>query len=195
MEEPKKIYVADRKEFREWLMKNHAKEKNVCLMLYKRHTGKGAPSHRETIEEAICFGWIDTTIKRIDKDRYSRNFVKRNAKSKWSKATQGYARDLIKRKLMTPAGILAYKEGLKRPTHDAGLSDNPEIPEDLMNELNKSKKAKENFDKFAPSYRRTYLRWLERAKRIETRKKRINLIVQMALNNNKSGLSPTSKTN
>src|SRR3990167_4363733 len=94
------VEIFSKEDFRKWLSKNHDKEKKVGLILHKKHTGKGSSSHRELMEEAICFGWIDTTIKRIDEDRYIRYFAKRNKNGKWSKATQRYARELVKRKLM-----------------------------------------------------------------------------------------------
>ncbi len=73
-----KITALHRNDFRKWLEKNHQKEKKVCIVLHKRHTGKPAPTHRELMEEAICFGWIDTTVKRLDEDLYARFFAKRN---------------------------------------------------------------------------------------------------------------------
>ena len=157
----------------------------IGLIVYKKHTGKPFLTHKEAMEEAICFGWIDTTIKRIDQDRYLRYFAKRNKNGKWSKATQRYARELVKRKLMMPAGLFAYKEGLKKPTHDHGIPLNPEVPIELLKEFKQNKKLEENFYNFAPSYRRTYLRWIERAKRKETREKRIAEVVKRAVGNNK----------
>ncbi len=89
----KTISVFDRNDFRKWLEENHNKETKVGIILHKRHTGKPAPTHRELIEEAICFGWIDTIIKKLDDDRYLRNFSRRNNNSKWSDNTLGYAKN------------------------------------------------------------------------------------------------------
>ncbi len=75
MSEIKNLEIFNREDFRKWLKKNHKKERRVKLILHKKHTGKGFASHREQIEEAICFGWIDTTVNRIDEDTFSRNFV------------------------------------------------------------------------------------------------------------------------
>src|SRR3989344_889744 len=136
------ITVYKKEEFRKWLSKNHKKENKVAVIIHKRHTGKSAPSHREVMEEAICFGWIDTTIKRLDEDKFIRHFARRSKNSRWSYATLGYAKRLIKEKKMTPAGLHFYKEGLKKPTHDFGLSKNPEVPESLRKELEKNKQAK-----------------------------------------------------
>ena len=176
----KSTYATSREIWREWLRKNHSTEKRVFLIHYKRHTGKPFVSHRESIEEAICFGWIDTTIKRIDEDKFGRFFCKRTEKSRWSSATLGYARKLIKEGKMEAAGLKAYNEGLKKPVIDHGLPKNPDIPSYLKEALEKDKKAKENFNSFAPSYKRTYIYWVERAKLSETRQKRIKIIMERA---------------
>jgi uncharacterized protein YdeI (YjbR/CyaY-like superfamily) len=167
------------KDFRNWLIKNHDKEKKISLIIHKKHTGKNSPNQMGLMKEAICFGWIDTTIKRLDGDRYIRTFVRRSKNSKWSRNTLKYGKELIKAKRMMPSGLAFYKEGLKKLPHDYNLEDNPEIPLDLINALEKSKKSKENFDKLAPSYKKTYLRWIIRAKLPETRKKRIKAVVKM----------------
>ncbi len=89
----KTISAFNRNDFRKWLEENHNKETKVGIILHKRHTGKPAPTHQELIEEAICFGWIDTIIKKLDDDRYLRNFSRRNNNSKWSDNTLGYAKN------------------------------------------------------------------------------------------------------
>ena len=176
----KTITTFKRDDFRKWLMNNHDKENKVSVTLYKKHTGKLAPSHRDLMEEAICFGWIDTTVKRLDEDRYIRNFSKRNKNSKWSDNTLQYAKELIKQRKMTSIGLKFYKEGLKRPTHDAGIPKNPDIPVELKIALNKEKNAKENFENFSNSTKRMFYRWILSGKREETRAKRIKLIVEKA---------------
>jgi len=184
--EPENIfYPKSRKEWRDWLIKNHEKEKRVGMIRYKNHTGKPSITHREAMDEAICFGWIDTTIKRIDDEKYRINFVKRNEKSRWSNATLRYGKEMIKKGLMYPQGLKFYKEGLRKPVIDHGLPRNPETPRDLIKELEKTENGKKNFDSFAPSYRRTFIYWIERAKRQETRAKRIGIVVKKAQENNK----------
>ncbi|MFH1588546.1 MAG: YdeI/OmpD-associated family protein [Candidatus Diapherotrites archaeon] len=187
-EEIKTIYAGTRKEWREWFKKNHSKEKKVYLIKFKKHTGKPSLNNKEAMYEAICFGWIDTTIKRIDEEKYKQCFVKRNKNSKWSNNTLSYAKKMIKEKKMTPAGLNAFKEGLKKPILDHNLPKNPEIPEALKKALEKNKKAKENFNKFAPSYKRFYIYGIELAKRPETKKKRINEVVKRAKENKKPGV-------
>ena len=83
---------------------------------------------------------------------------------------------------MAPPGMKFYKEGLKKKPHDYGLDKNPDMPKELKNALDKNKKAKENFEKLAPSYKKNYLRWILRAKLPETKKRRINSVIKIALN-------------
>lgn len=175
----KTFYPATREAWRKWLEKNHIKKKRIAVVRYKKHTGKPSPSHMELMHEAICFGWIDTTVRRLDEDRYLVRFAKRTDKSKWSDNTLKYGKQLLKEGKMFPQGIQRYKEGLNKPTHDHGIPKNPDPPRDFLDELNQSinKKAKENFEKLSPSVKRTHIRWLYRAKLPETRKKRINSII------------------
>ncbi|MFA6887970.1 MAG: YdeI/OmpD-associated family protein [Candidatus Woesearchaeota archaeon] len=183
----KTTYAKTREEWRTFLEKNHEKEKKIRLIRYKKYTGKPSPTHKEAMEEAICFGWIDTTVNKLDDERYTINFVKRSNKSTWSNNTLRYAQELKKQGKMFPAGLSAYKHGLSKPTHDFGIPINPPIPKDLI-EILILKRLRKNFDLFSPSYKRTLLRWLFRAKLLKTRKKRIRAIVSLAKNNNKKGL-------
>jgi uncharacterized protein YdeI (YjbR/CyaY-like superfamily) len=180
----KSVYAKDRKEWRDWLKKNHKKENKVFLIKYKKHTGKPSITHKESMQDAICFGWIDTTVKRIDDERYGNHFAKRTKNSRWSNNTLRYARDLEKQGKMSAFGMKMYREGLKKPVIDHGLPRNPETPKDLIKALGKSS---EKFNKLAPSYKRYYIYWIENAKRPETRKKRIKIVTQQAKENKKPG--------
>jgi len=177
-EDIKEITVFIKEDFKKWLEKNHDKEKRVCLVLHKKHTGKKSPSHKELIHEAICFGWIDTTIKRLDEDRYLRNFTRRNKNSKWSENTLNYTKALIKEGRMTSYGLKFYEEGLKRPAQDYGIPKNPDMPFELKKKLSKDKKSKDCFEKFSPSKKKMIYRWILRAKLPETREKRIQLVIR-----------------
>ena len=172
------IYFPTTKEWRAWLSENHDKCKNMAVICYKKHTGKPSPSHKEFMHEAICFGWIDTTIKKLDEDRYIRRFARRSKNSKWSYNTLGYAKQLVKEKRMAPPGMAFYKEGLKKKPHDHGIPHTPDMPKELKDELKKNKKMKEKFDNLSNSQKRNYLRWLFRAKMPETKKKRAKQIIK-----------------
>ena len=95
-----------------WFEKNHIKEKRVCFIVYKKHFCPLVPSHNQQLKIAICYGWIDTKVKRINDISFYRWFVKRNSKSKWSKNTEKYANELIKNGKMKELGIRKYKEWL-----------------------------------------------------------------------------------
>jgi uncharacterized protein YdeI (YjbR/CyaY-like superfamily) len=189
------ITIKSRNDFRNWLKRNHNKESKVALIVYKKHTNIPSPSHRELIEEAICFGWIDTTIKRLDEDRYIRNFSKRTKNSTWSNNTIAYAKELIKQKKMTPAGLKYFKQGLKKPTHDAGIPKNPSMPIELKKALEKNKKAKENFEKYPPSIKKMCYRLILRVKREETKAKRVKHIIEKAKVNSKDIFGTQEKVN
>jgi len=182
-------------DFQRWLKKNHKKESKVALILHKRHTGKPAPSHRELMEEAICFGWIDTTVKRVDEDTYIRHFSKRTNNSTWSRNTLGYAKELIKQGRMQEQGLHFFRLGLKKKTHDHNIPSNPNQPTELKVALNKNKKAAKVFETLPPSTKRMLYRWYLRAKRPETQKKRIKQIVTAMLEGDRDIIRPATKAN
>ena len=164
-------------EWRAWLETNHAKESLVLLVRHKKHTGEPTFTNSDAMDEAICFGWIDTTLKRIDDDRFGIRYVRRGMSSRWSHNTVARARRLIKEGRMAPAGLAAFKAGLRKPLHERFPKD-PPLPDDLRRALEKSKRATAFFDTLAPSYRRSYILLAERAKRPATRKRRIRLVVE-----------------
>lgn len=180
------ITIFKKEEFRKWLKSQHKKENKVALILHKRHTRKPAPTHRELIEEAISFGWIDTIVKGVDDNTFMRYFSKRTEKSSWSDNTIGYGKDLIKEGRMTEEGLRFYKFGLKKPTLDHGIPKNPSMPTELKKALSKNKKTMQNFEAFPPSTKKMLYRWLLRGKLPETRIKRIKRIVEGARNNDKN---------
>ena len=175
----KQITVLTKEDFRDWLVKNHSIEKKVAIKIYKKHTGRLSPSHREQIEEAICFGWIDTTAKRLDEDTYLRIFTQRTEKSNWSDNTQRYAKNLIQQGRMTQRGMKYYNLGLKKPNLDFGIPKNPNMPQILKEELNKNKALKKKFLDFAPSKKKMLYRWIIRAKLLETKEKRVKKILKI----------------
>jgi len=186
------ITVFSAKEFGHWLRTHHKKASKVAVVVHKRHTGKPFPTHREMIEEAICWGWIDTTIRRLDNDTFVRHFSKRTDKSRWSDNTLSYAKRLKKEGRMQPQGLYYYQLGLKRPTHDHGIPKNPSMPPELRAALNKNPKAKAAFAKYPPSTTRTLYRWLLRAKSADTRTKRVGTIVAAALAGAKHPMRPNA---
>ena len=122
-------------EWHNWLKENHLKEKSIGIIINKKHTGKGTISHLDSMKEAICFGWIDTTIKRLDENKYIRHFRRRTDKSTWSENTLGYAKELLEQNRLYPEGLKRYKEGLAKPVLDHGIPKNPNTPKDVKNEI------------------------------------------------------------
>jgi uncharacterized protein YdeI (YjbR/CyaY-like superfamily) len=182
------VDAGTRKEWRAWLQKNHNKENKVYLIKHKKHTGKPTLNNKEAMEEAICFGWIDTIVKKLDEERYRQTFVRRNKNSRWSNNTLRYAKEMIEQGKISPVGMNVYLEGLKKPTIDHNLPKNPGTPEDLKKQLEKSRKAKEFFNNLAPSYKRVYIYRIEKAKLPETRKKRIKQVLKNCKEGKKFGM-------
>ncbi len=185
--EIKEFYARDRQAWRKWLEKNHAKEKNVRLVLY--HKGSKTPSVRydEAVEEALCFGWIDSKANKRDEESYLQLFSKRNPKSKWSKSNRERVEKLIAQGKMTPAGLelidLAKQTGTWTALDPVQES---VIPEDLQQAFDRNAKAWQNFSAFPPSSKRIILEWILNAKRPETRQKRIEETVTLAAKNIKA---------
>jgi uncharacterized protein YdeI (YjbR/CyaY-like superfamily) len=176
-----------REEWRNWLRKNYEKTSHVWLALYKKKSGKIGITLKESVEEAMCFGWIDGKLKKLDDDRFILRFSPRKANSVWSKINKERAEALIKSGLMTSAGLAKIEESKRNGFWDNAYTNKIKeiIPLDLKEALMKNKKAWNNFQNFANSYRNMYIGWVNNAKTAETRRKRINKIVEQSLLNKK----------
>jgi uncharacterized protein YdeI (YjbR/CyaY-like superfamily) len=187
----KTLYVSNRDDWRAWLAKNHLAEKEVWLIYYKSHTGKPRIPYDDAVEEALCYGWIDSTIKRLDDEKYAQKFTPRNLKSNWSELNKRRAQKMIKEGRMTKAGLAKFElaeEKKNKQEEDKPIDKKVVIPADLMKALSTNKKALENFKNFAPSYKKLYIRWILNAKRLETRAKRIKQTVKWSAENKKPGM-------
>jgi uncharacterized protein YdeI (YjbR/CyaY-like superfamily) len=185
------LYFTDRKEWRKWLEENHTTFEEVWLRYYKKPSGKPRIPYNDAVEEALCFGWIDGKIKRINEEYYIQRFTPRRNGSRWSKYNINRVEKLKKEGLMKPDGLKAYKEALDKPelVYDDRRDGNPSEPDDLMRELKKNRNAHRNFVNFTPSSRRMYIDWLNSAKKPETRLKRINKIIELSEKNIKPGMN------
>jgi len=180
-----------REDFRRWLEANHQSSKGIWLVYFKKHTKTQSIHYNEAVEEALCFGWIDSKVKSIDDQRYQQVFTPRNPKSVWSKLNKERVGKMVKEGWMMPTGTKAVEEGKKSGQWDkayGGATKRATLSEDLKMALMKEPLAWENFNNFAPSYRRTYIHWVAMAKRQETRDTRIKKVVENALINIKSGM-------
>jgi len=186
----KYIYVKSRNEWREWLHKNHDKSTGVWLVFYTKQSGKSTLDYDDAVEEALCFGWIDSIIKKIDNEKYARKLTPRKAESLWSELNKGRVTRLQKQNLITEAGILKVKQAKA-----SGLwnkSDRPnisfEIPMELNRALAKNRKAKNFFDQLASSYQKQFIGWIAVAKRKETKERRLRESIALLEQGEKLGM-------
>ena len=191
----KSFYARDRRAWRAWLEKNHARGKGVWLIRYKVKTGKQCVPYVDSVEEALCFGWIDGQEKPVDDERYLQLFTPRRPRSTWAATNKARVERLIADGSMMPAGI----EVIERAKKDGSWSslDAVEaltVPDDLAKAFAKATRAARNYEAFSPSVRKSYLYWLAQAKRPETRAKRIAEIVRWCAANTKFADAMTRKS-
>ena len=186
MEEAKTTYAKDRKEWRLWLQKNHKSKEGIWLIYYKKHTGQTSIPYTDAVEEAICFGWIDGRIKKIDDDKYMQRYTPRTPKSLWSELNIERAKKMIKLGNMTELGFKAFSEGMKTKER-VPSSKNFSVPPYFKTALIKNKKAWNNFQNFSPSAQLAYVYWVNTAKTEETRQKRIRKTIEQLARNKKFG--------
>lgn len=174
-------YAKDRETWHDWLKKNHQKKKSVWLIYYKPESGKTRVSYDDAVDEAICFGWIDSKPNKLDANRSIQFFAPRNPKSNWSKVNKERVARLLKEKRMTESGLAVIEEA-KRNGAWSALDEVEEmvIPDDLQRALNKNKKALAYFMAFPRSSKKNILEWIHNAKQAETRQKRIDETVTLA---------------
>lgn len=184
------IYLKSRGEWRKWLEKNHSSSDGVWLIFYKKSSGKPRVEYNDAVEEALCFGWIDSKLKKVNEEYYIQHFTPRRKGSLWSKYNIERVKKLIAEGLMTPAGMAEYQKMLVNPklVYENRQDGEPEIPVDLQEALRLNPDAMTNFANFSRSNRRMYLFWLNSAKRTETRVKRISKIVDFSEKNIKPGM-------
>jgi len=182
---PQDLDFKTREEWREWLQKNHERENEAWVILHKKNSKKDGLRYFEAVEEAMCYGWIDSKMNRIDEDTFRQRFSPRREKGVWSKSNKELAIRLMKEGKMTKAGYEAIEEGKRSGTwQDAYTSKTtPKTPEDLQEALKASPKAQSNFQAFPNSTKLMYIHWIQSAKKPETRAKRIKQVVERAAKN------------
>jgi uncharacterized protein YdeI (YjbR/CyaY-like superfamily) len=170
-----------RQEWRLWLKKNHSLKQSVWLVCYKKKSNVPTISWSDAVDEALCFGWIDSIRKSVDDDKFIQFFGKRKAKGTWSKVNKEKIQQLIAQQLMTKKGMESI-EIAKQNGSWTILDDVEElkISEDLEKKFKTTKGSKQFFLSLSKSVRKAILQWLVLAKRPETRQKRIIEIVELA---------------
>jgi len=185
MEIGKTLYVTNRKRWRSWLAKNHSKEKGIWLIYYRKYSGKRRIPYNDAVEEALCYGWIDSTVKRIDEKRFAQRFTPRRPTSMLSQLNKERIHRLIEQKKMTAKGLSAVKHAFDASTKDSKCV----IRIDIFKFLKEDKKTWENFQKFPESYKRIRIEWIEGARtRPELFNKRLTYFLKMTAKNKKYGM-------
>ena len=179
----KNFYAKDRKEWREWLEKNHDKETEVWFVFYNKASGKKSVPYSEAVQEALCFGWIDGVVKKHGEGSTIQRFTPRRPKSNWSELNKERARRLIKAKLMTASGMKALqgvdleeKPAVMSPETEKALKEDPQVWE--------------NYQAFDDLYKRLRIYYIEDArkqKRMEEYEKRLNSFIKNTKKNKKFG--------
>lgn len=186
-EELDHLYFKNDAEWREWLHQNHATSKGIYLILYKIDHEMESMRWEEAVKVALCYGWIDSTVKSLGDGKRRQYFCPRKPKSVWSKVNKNHIKQLVKDGLMHKSGR-AIIDAAKKDGSWTALDDveNGVIPSDLKQAFAANPKAFRNFEAFTRGQRKSYLYWLNQAKREATRQKRISEIVQLCANNVKS---------
>ena len=174
------LYFKTANEWRSWLHQNHDSSNGVYLIFYKVSSNKPSMRWEEAVKVALCYGWIDSTVKRLTDEKRQQYFTPRKPKSVWSKLNKSYIKELTKEKLIHPSGKASIKIAKANGSWDAlNNVDNEVIPTNLQKAFDANPQAFTNYKNFAPSYRRGYLYWLYAAKREGTQQKRITEIIRL----------------
>jgi uncharacterized protein YdeI (YjbR/CyaY-like superfamily) len=185
-----KLHVVTRSAWRAWLEKNHGKAKDIWLIFHKKHTHKPAIAYEDAVEEALCFGWIDSIIKKIDDDQFARRFTPRKTRSKWSETNKGRAQKMIEKGLMRMTGIAKIREAKKSGEWYESHKSSTElkIPPFITEALAENKRAREFFNNLPMSAKAQCVGWISSAKREETRKRRLAEAIALFQKNERLGM-------
>jgi len=181
----KSLEMRSRSQWRAWLRKHHDSLSEIWLVFHKRHTAKKSIAYDDAVEEALCFGWVDSLVKRIDDDRYARKFTPRRPDSKWSAINRRRYAKLKALDLLAAPGVARAPTSRSRDAPQPSLQ---ALPSYIQKALKANKPAQAHFEKLAPSYRRMYIAWIDSAKREETKLSRLREAVKLLATGKKLGL-------
>jgi uncharacterized protein YdeI (YjbR/CyaY-like superfamily) len=176
--------VRTRKQWRQWLTKHHSSSPGIWLVRHKQHTGVTSMPYEDVVREALCFGWIDSLVRRLDDDRFAIKVTPRKPTSKWSEINRKRWNELKAAGLLADPGLAAAPTANRyaaRPTI-------PELPAYIANAFKTDAKAWQHFQALAPTYRRNFVVWIHIAKRPETRERRIREAIELLAAGKKLGL-------
>lgn len=177
--------VRTRAEWRKWLATHHDSVQEIWLVFHKLHTGVRTLSYEEAVREALCYGWIDSILRRLDDERYARKFTPRKPNSVWSTLNRRRYADLKARGLLAAPGVR------RAPAGRSGDAPRPSVskpPSYIERALAASPRAGRFFHQLAPSYQRAYVGWVDSAKRQETRQRRLAEALSLLEQGKKLGL-------
>jgi uncharacterized protein YdeI (YjbR/CyaY-like superfamily) len=192
MEITETLYVTDRKQWRSWLAKNHASANEIWLIYYKVNSDKPRIPYNDAVEEALCYGWIDSTVKKLDIDRFVQRFSPRRKNSKLSVMNKERIWRLMENGKMTAFGLEKIKHHLAE--YNSKDTDTPEIkvfkiPADILDELKTDTIVWDNFSKFPDSYKRIRIGWIDGARiRPVEFQKRLKYFIKMTSKNKMFGM-------
>lgn len=181
----KKLYVTNGKDWRSWLRKNNNKEKEIWLVYYRKHTSKPRIDYNDAVEEALCYGWIDSTAKKIDDEKFAQRFTPRRPSSPVSEMNKERIRRLIKQKRMTAIGLKAVSKFF-----DKNKEEKFTIAPDILRELKANKNAWKNFQSFSESYKRVRIGYIEHVRNRDKKmfESRLNNFIKKTAKNIKFGM-------
>jgi uncharacterized protein YdeI (YjbR/CyaY-like superfamily) len=181
----KTVDVRNRARWRAWLEANHGSTSEIWLVFHKPHTGKASIDYEDSVEEALCFGWVDSLIRRLDDDRYARKFTPRKSHSIWSDLNRERYAKVEALGLLAPAGLARAPTANrypKRPKRSSG------VPAYIEKAFKAEPRAWATFERLTPRERMMYVGWIENAKRAETKAKRVEKSVGQLAAGKKLGL-------
>jgi len=175
----KTLLVQTLKEWRAWLEKHHASEPEIWLVFHKQHTGIPSIEYKDSLDEALCYGWVDSLIKRLDDDRFARKFTPRKPDSRWSEVNRKRYAGLKALGRLKPPGI-ARAPGARGSAPKPKRVELPaKLPSYIEVALRKHPVARRNYNALSPAHQRRYFAWIASAKREETRMKRLDEAIRM----------------
>jgi uncharacterized protein YdeI (YjbR/CyaY-like superfamily) len=185
MEITKTLYVTDPKEWREWLEKHYKTESEIWLVYYKKHTGKPRIEYNDAVEQALCFGWIDSTIKKLDEERSAQRFSPRKPKSGYSQPNIERLRHLVAQGKVIDEVLESLGDVLEREFI---------FPPDILEAIQADKQAWENYQIFSDVYKRIRIAFIEGArKRPEEFQKRLTYFIKVTRENKQIGFGGIEK--
>jgi uncharacterized protein YdeI (YjbR/CyaY-like superfamily) len=177
-------------EWREWLRNNHDRSTGVWLVFHKKESGLPSIDYEDAVNEALCFGWIDSIIKKIDEEQYARKFTPRNNNSIWSESNKVRVEKLIRSGQMTEIGLAKIEAAKKNGQWEKTYQPRPQIemPPEFESALAKNEPAKMFFHQLKPTFQKQFILWIITAKRPETKDKRIKESIELLEKGQQLGL-------